>query len=551
LPLNTAVGESIADMVVVGDTVYVSTLITTDTSAQTRNGVFYSEALFDQTGQIVRWTPWTKRAVPSDPNLAASKLFFDVDAVNGKLWVTNGTQQVFTTGWDYGANAASLTTVLATALNRGSYSILDLDQSTRGLGFSASGRYALFGGLGTVAFARTSVSTNVMAPFDRDAASNLVAQIVPTNFSLPQNFLTTVLPGFPGAVKVLEYSRRLSGTSDNYFFAGTQNGLYVFSTNGNGFNVGTTMPNALNASPFSGGAWTQATIIQGSVVDIKTTGQTLYVMTLQTSPAVPIKSKIFKIDFQPTVDAMFAIGNIFLIAESEIAVAGSDLSNAKIFQGMQILVTDATVGGEEEQLVVATNRGIYGSNAIGGVQNAANQAAAMWRPVDVSDTTAYYNIAAADMGITLTTVSEPIAPTTWPVSILNGGGGIRQLNEFGLPFNPAFVPVQFNANALTNTTFAAFPPITYFWSEGARRFFIVDPQTGCSGCSTTCGARFNCGNNLLISPFNVIEWNITTPLSQIVSDPALATISFYNWARHLGDTGIFMTGTNSGVVALE
>jgi hypothetical protein len=155
------------------------------------------------------------------------------------------------------------------------------------------------------------------------------------------------------------------------------------------------------------------------------------------------------------------------------------------------------------------------------------------------------------MGITLTTVSEPIAPTTWPVSILNGGGGIRQLNEFGLPFNPAFVPVQFNANALTNTTFAAFPPITYFWSEGARRFFIVDPQTGCSGCSTTCGARFNCGNNLLISPFNVIEWNITTPLSQIVSDPALATISFYNWARHLGDTGIFMTGTNSGVVALE
>ena len=83
LPTN-ATTDTIADMEVIGDTVYVS--IASAESTTINNGIFYSQAQFDKTGKIASWTPWTKRAFPANafyPYIALNGGvgYFAVDAV--------------------------------------------------------------------------------------------------------------------------------------------------------------------------------------------------------------------------------------------------------------------------------------------------------------------------------------------------------------------------------------------------------------------------------------------------------------------------------------
>src|SRR6185369_1455785 len=117
-----------------------------------------------------------------------------------------------------------------------------------------------------------------------------------TDFSLAQNSLLKTLPANAGSVTSLEYSRRtfLEGSS-NYFFAGTDKGLYVFSVAGNGFNVNTL--STLDQAPFSTGSWEAVTQIAGSVVTITTSGKSLYVLTFESTAQAPLKNKLYCIPF--------------------------------------------------------------------------------------------------------------------------------------------------------------------------------------------------------------------------------------------------------------
>ncbi|MDP3889092.1 MAG: hypothetical protein Q8Q25_00935, partial [bacterium] len=220
--LPMADDDEISDIVVVGDTVYVS--IAKAVSATNDTGIFYSQALFASDGRIARWTPWTKRAVPfnafegtllpgSVPH-SGSINFFDVDAKTGNIWIVEGTtgRVVGITAWAYNSQN-SLITQLNTKLSCGSFSVLDLDQATRGFVGNTTSRYALFGGTNKVVFARTTQATgnSINSP-----------QTVISDFSSAENILVTELPQHAGCVTALEYGRRLTGSDTNYFFAGTE-----------------------------------------------------------------------------------------------------------------------------------------------------------------------------------------------------------------------------------------------------------------------------------------------------------------------------------------
>lgn len=522
----------ISDIAVIGDTVYVS--INTALSALNDTGIFYTQALFDENGKIVRWTPW-KRVFPCDsclnlPNSQGRTTFFAVDAVTGKIWAVDGSSNktVRITSWDRGGtNTTGLATILTTELYDGSYTALDLDQSTRDFVNSTTHRYALFGGVDKITFARTgqALGNQINSP-----------QEIITDFSSTTNVSTTKLPNDGGCIRCLEYARRLTGDGNqNYFFAGTENGLFVFAdASGNGFNVNSL--NYLNAAPFSGGSWQKIDTIHGTVNAIKTSGRALYVLTSETSSTTPVKSTLYRIPFTSNITTMFASSNIYTLAATQTGT----FSNVILFPAIQIIST--ATDGSKEQLVLATNKGLYRSAAdeVGGngIIDAINQTTANWQLITLNDVTLYSGIAGIDNAIIPTTI--------WPLSIQDESGlqtyersSIHQLTGSTIATSFNFLPSFFNAID-ASTAFLTLDPLRYFWSDGARRLFIINRPYDVST-----------KNKLMSFPYNVQIWNIAYPEQTIIYDPIIAAISRFYWIKQIGTTGILLVGTDNGVAALE
>ena len=154
-------------------------------------------------------------------------------------------------------------------------------------------------------------------------------------------------------------------------------------------------------------------------------------------------------------------------------------------------------------------------------------------------------------------INTPIKYTIWPVSIEDekncltfDRAAVHQLSSFDNLLNdtnnPPFVPgspiIQpvcslFNAKGST-TNFTTFDPITYFWSDGARRFFIFN-RTFDAPDQTKLG----------VNPWNTAEWNISKP--QILTYPGLNKIKRFYWVQVIGSNGLVMAGTEQGVIGLE
>jgi hypothetical protein len=543
---------AISDMVVVGDTVYASS--SEPLSSVSETGIFYSQALFDETGRIIRWTPWTKRAYPyiGFPDGSTPVDFFDVDASTGELWAVGGSNAtaVCVNAWDKGTSSVSLVAQLNQKLSsnscsktcyNGCFSVLDLDQSTNGFNGNTCSRYALFGGINKVIFAQ--ISQGFSPSCDTiDNPQPVNPQTVITDFSQPENLLVSSLLEC-GAVTVLEYSRRgdayAKADLGNYFYAGTQNGLYVFADPaGNALDVADF--GDLDVPPFSNGMWFKAPGINGAVIDIKTTGNTLYVMTVNSTPAAPLQGTVYRIPFMSNVNTMFDSSNLITIAQT---VSSAPFNNVLRFSGMQIIST--MFDGSTEQLVLTTNRGLFQSARTGGVQDAVSQADASWQLVQNSGTNFYLGVGGMN-----TSTSAAAPSTVWPFNLqdplslkLFNRGSIYQLNGSldAVPF--AFVPAFFNSIDSSNPNFATLDPITYFWSDGARRFFVINPSN--KGCSVPSN------NNLMVLPFDTIDWNIAKPTQDLSFDPTLTTVQSFNWIQDIGASGITMAGTNQGVVGLE
>ena len=557
LPLQAS--DTISDMVVLGDAVYIA--ISKAPSGDNDSGIWYSQALFENDGKILRWTPWTKRIVPLNafPGITlpggathnGSVNFLEVDGKTGNVWLVEGTtgQTVGITNWTTGVSNNDLITIAAAALSTGSYCVLDLDQATRGFLDTTAHRYALFGGTNRVVFARTSQAVDFGNPAS--------AQTAITDYSQTENFLTTLLPADAGCCQVLEYSRT-STTADNdfsrqnfsYFFAGTENGLFVFSeSDGDGFNpINMT---TLNLAPFSGRAWRKMESIVGSVIDIKTSGAggTLYVITSESTTETPLLSTLYSIPFTANTNTMFSFANIRTIAQTGLGA----FANVIQFYGVQIVATDdprAANPENKEQLVLATNQGLFRSAASqagsASVATATTQAIANWSVVASSAikttaTTAFNGIAQAD---------TPIRHTSWPFSIQDQSGfltfdrgTIHQFSGNGdsggtaPEFNSFFVPETFNARPL-NTPFKTLFPIIYFHSDGGRRFFIFNRTTDPANVV-----------KIGVLPYDINDWNIAQ--LDVLSNPTLNTINRFYWLKQIGAKGILMAGTGTGVIGLQ
>ncbi len=535
-PVTLAVNDFINDIQVIGDTVYVS--INNTLSSTSDSGILYSQALFSETGKIIRWTPWTKKALPPYNTTNQSNVtpvsFFAVDAALAKVIAVDGQgKEVVQTAWNTNNRSAgtpdvSLVGILNEALDgHASTAVLDLDQSTRGF-LSNQSRYALFAG-------DVDGHSSVMFALVSQALSGIVnsPQSVTTNFSLAKNFLISPLPDATCQVLVLEYARQLTGTASNYFFAGTQNGLFVFSDSGNGFDVATL--GNLNAAPFSTGDWELAPNISGSIVDVKTTGNMLYVITQTPATTTsPMQSSLYRIPFATTVASMFA--NPILIAQTGTGI----FSGISAFSGLQIISTTST--GTTEQIVLATNNGLFQSKRSGGVQNATDQSDAAW--IQIANTSFYYN------GIsTVDNASIPVAApsTVWPFHVADRGANtfdqsiFQQLNGTSDTVNFAFVPPLFMSNEQgINSAFDTIPLISTFWSDGARRL-----MTEVNIASSTIPEE------LIVLPFDTLEWDIDNPADAKISDSVLSDIFEILWIKQIGVSGQLLLGTNTGIVALS
>ncbi|MCA9769771.1 hypothetical protein KC460_00170 [Candidatus Dependentiae bacterium] len=534
-PLPFQVDKHTSDIVVVGDAVYASRGGTLD--ANNDLGVWYSQALFDQDGKIIRWTPWSKRAFPLNVFKGGNSgvSLFDVDAVTGDIWAidSESNKKIHTTAWSTGEYQIGLVAQLNKRLSD-CCSVLDLDQSTRGFtgDNKTQNRYALFGGATRTVFTRISQATTTNPTLQ-------TPQTTFNDFSVQENYLLAFLPANSGSVKALEYSRQNSGQNNNYFFAGTEQGLFVFTdAGGNGFNeenLGT-----LNAAPFTTRTWHKITTIDGSVIDIKTSGNRLYILVFKSTAATPFKTILYSIPFATTTATMFALP-LRIIAETNVTPI---FTATPFFTSMQIVSTNND--GTDEQLILGTNCGLYRSSRAGGVQDATSQTDAGWVQIDPAF---YTSITGIDNAWAATIGGSDVTSrsTVWPVSLRDEHNlktftrnSVHQLNgttDAG-PFN--FVSTFFNSIDTTDNNFTTLPRTFKFWSDGGRRFFIVYlPETSSNQ------------NRLLVLPFDTIRWNVYDLSMQSLFDPVLTQIQVFNWVQHIGMTGVILAGTNNGIIALE
>lgn len=572
LPLRT--DDHISQLTVVGDAVYVAIGDNNGASlVDSDRGIFYSQAMFDNTGRIIRWTPWTKRVIPFNAFPGATLPggsthngaihFMQADPKTGNVWFVEGTtsKTVGISSWSQdGGTTTGLLHVLGVKMFNGIYSLLDLDQATRGFLGTTTHRYALFGGVNKVAFAQTSVAYNIAdASPDQTYCSSPQATI--TDFSSSANFLVSNLPENAGCCHVLEYSRT-STTADanpsnsnlNYFFAGTNTGLFVFSDGGTGFDAATLAD--LNTAPFSDGAWQKVESISGQIVDIKTSGSngefntagTLYVITSESTIETPLKSTLYAIPFASTTANMFNGSNIRILAQTGVGTFEKTLQ----FYGISIIATGdprSSSVADKEQLILTSNQGLFVSLADqttgDGTISAANQAAASWHLVQdpsgnpTTATTMFNGISAPN---------TPIRQTAWPFSLkdvanysIYDRGSINQLSGYSnnsgssATFNTFFIPLNFNSNSTASTAaLKTIDRITDLFSDGGRRFFIFnrtqDPAT--------------------ITRIGLVPFTVGSQ-PNILTYPPFNTINRFYEIETIGATGILIAGTERGAVGLE
>ena len=249
---------------------------------------------------------------------------------------------------------------------------------------------------------------------------------------------------------------------------------------------------------------------------------------------------------------MFANTNINTIAKTGNGI----FTNVTAFLGMQIISTgnENMTTEVREQLVLATSNGLYKSNALQtkpndlnrGIADATNQTNAMWQLIANSQNTLFVGIGS---------VETPVRHTVWPFSMrdanqfktfdrcsihqISGSEDptlLNQGNRADQPLIGTFNPLEFNAQDDEN--FTTLDPITHFWSDGGRRFFIfnriIDPTTQ---------------NKLGVIPFDVGTFDITTPT--ILTHPILKKIQRFYWVQAIGASGLVLAGTEQGVVGLE
>lgn len=529
----------VTDMVVSGDTVYLSIA---GGSNDQFGYVITSQALFNADGTIARWTPWASRAAPVNafPGItmpdtnnehSGKVLFFAVDSVTGNMWLVEGdtNRLVGLVSWTNSFIKNSLPYTLNTYFTNGCFSSLDLHHKTSLIGLN-NNNYSLFGGLSTIAFARTR---------DEALSSTSPAGTI-TNFADPENFLVTHLNQGNVPITSLEYT---SGNSNNYFIAGSQAGLYIFANQSTGKGFAPADLTVLNEPPFSSGAWQLAPAkeLQKAIISVVCAENNIYAITFDPSNTTNSYNLIaINPAGKTSVQDTFSDANIRVLATS----------NKDTFEGIENFNSCAIIhNGSEttqpslmpEQIVLATNQGMWITNASTegidkGTASSQNETDANWQSFNEL-TSQFFN------GIG--TIDTPIQHTVWPFYLTNLSACANSLNSiltqtsqsFKTTPPPPFDPINFNTNTLFSSL-NTFDPIVYFWTDGARRFFIFTTSSFPSSTS-----------KIAVIPFSTTKQTLNQPY--FINTPAINSDTQFYWIRSIGDLGIILAGTDSGVTALQ
>ena len=205
----------------------------------------------------------------------------------------------------------------------------------------------------------------------------------------------------------------------------------------------------------------------------------------------------------------------------------------------------------EEQVLLATSRGLYISTAENGIQNISNASDANWQNIPNAGQGPFFNLKSLFNNSYTDNSSTPIcessiAPTIWPIGLSDptqrkifGNGNLLQITSGPLnnTFSYAVNPLNF-INKERNLTFNDLAPIRSLATDGARRFIVSRSQaTG--------------NDQLSLLPFDTQSLNISQLSQLIIPNASLANIASVYWIKNIGNTGKIYMATNLGIFTLE
>jgi len=590
-PLSTAIvnATNITDMYVDGDAVYVA-VGTTAASNLTEPGLFKSQAIFNDFGQIANWTAWQK-VMPGEMggNTTASTGadsridFAAVDGYTGHIWVTNKTSLASNVSQWTAPSASLLTTQsgLAAAVNAAlpnglCYSVLDLNTATSGWGATSSTQVTAFGGQGTVCFAITG-SSSLKALGDSTANprislsgsyTSINTQLTTGNlaydYTNTQTFHSIALPTGAGAVIALGFSG-WNGTNQGFLLAGcagtatTAPALYALTADGTaGLQVQTF--GYLNATALTNAAWVKISNVAGMPVKIASLGGGCHVLTRTAS-----LDRVYSCAAVATA-ALLNTSFVVTASSGNVPTAGSTNSSLASVQQIYDLVvsvsaTPAVPATGYEQLMIMTNDGVYTTSSLTGMQNPVDQLQAGWVLIAAPTTN----------GLLADYFGQPNYnrfPQTfwygnWAVNATAAGVYNRYIwqqmsrqdvrntsttnniaSAIAYAADPNVTATYNGATSFNQTSaptiYATFP-VNYrlLYDDGCRRFFV----------------QKNPGNDglyqVLVLPYNLYDYNITTNGKATMSDAVVAQAGTIYWMGTAGDTGRLLMSTSNGIVSLQ
>ncbi len=547
-PFPIAAANSITNLQVVGDTVFASTAQAA--GANDQPGIYYSQAIFTNTGAIKKWTDWAK----ATPNTVAGVSFIDgrcfnfaVDGARGNVWtIPNATQlavQVATWTLTDSTNAGvNPLSIINSNLGGACYSSLTLDQSINNIGNVGVNRLALFGGTNKVVMA--IMSTAVTATFinvpNVTSATWDATQVATLN--------STGLSG-AGAITCLGYTANNAGpgNASNYIMAGSNQGLFVFCTGGLSTGAGLTAAqmsgtatnNALLSTTFS---WYQipSTNVSGEVRAIKTIGNYVYVLTRDTGTDGTIADNVYS-----NINTAITAG-AFATAFTLIATSGTGGLPSQ-FYDMDIVGGTAT--GSNDQVAIATNDGVWITTVANGTDQAGlTQATALWTQIGDTDGIGFPRLTAPLFSRVSTGANTGFNPSQSAngLSWQDGSDNLEtyletSMRQLVLSSSSATRNLYYYYNNDDTGAESLGGLALNFYSDGGRRFFAATPDTGTQLQQV-----------LTVYPCQVgiYNWNLTSQSPTVVPDAALNNVKYIYWISNMG-AGYIMMGTDIGVLALQ
>lgn len=554
LPINPA--NNIADVVklkVVDDTVYA--IVAPVDEATYAGGVFYSHPLYDNAGKIARWTDWAAILPPNESGsstLDGSCFAAEIDTATGRMWFVSNDAKTIVKNSRWYASEDDAATWFIGQINgqlgdNPCYCSFDLGQHVDSFGneiitAGPTRRYAFFGTEGKVVAVATGITL-------AQPASHYNAQVEFADRAAAANAAISMSAGLPATAKVLSLGwtgRRTITEDNNYFLAGTNQGLYAWGTSATaGFQ--TDALDSLAIAPFTTGSWVRLTVIPAteSVIKIVTDTDNTNIMTyILTRSADHQTSKIYRISGDgDTITELQA--ELLLLADNTFA----DFSNVNIFYDID-LISDPSAG-VGLQLVITTDNGTYISTVIDGLLTGTTTAAAHNFVLFKSDTFKHTSL----IRPTRTRLPNMLWAVRNTASADNIGNHTDTIMQLGMSTTPNIVGQRnyVPASGLTSTNqaladFAHFGHVggahydhlqQAMWTNGSLRFVLSDIVN--DGVNQAY-------NQVLSVPYNLNRTGQTTRYD-IMAGADLNRRHIFYWINEIA--GRIMVGTNSGVMSLE